>query len=442
MSKILERLALKRLQAHILGSSNFCVWQSAYRTGHSTETALLAALNDVYEAASGRNFTVVVGLDISAAFDTIRHDTLLTRLQAEFGIEATALQWLQSYFVGRQQFVKIGNHSSSVTNCVSGVPQGSVLGPLLFAAYTSPVGDLATSHGIRCQEYADDTQLYLSMSAEEATDGLLRLSACTSVVKTWYLHNDLLLNDDKSDVIILGTGHQLKAVNDITSVPVADVHLPVATQFKSLGVVIDSRLTFAQHASSVVKSCHYHLRALKHIRQLLSQRSAETLACSLISSRLDYCNSLLYGAPQSTLDQLQRVQNATARVVTQSHPRSHAKPILKSLHWLPVKQRIEFKVALLTYKAHTTGLPSYLNCHLHSYQSERDMRSSSQLLLTVPNHVPTNFSRRGFYYAAPTIWNKLHYDVKSAKSLNVFKSRLKTFLFSTYFNCDCDSDFN
>jgi len=163
-SKVIERLFLNRLRPQLLGSRNFSRLQSAYRRGHSTETALLHVLNGVYAAADQKRVTALVGLDMSAAFDTIDHDVLLERLDHRFGVRDAASSWLRSYLTNRQQFVKLGRHSSVVMPCDSGVPQGSVLGPLLFTAYTAPVSDLIESFGVCCHQFADDTQLFIAMN--------------------------------------------------------------------------------------------------------------------------------------------------------------------------------------------------------------------------------------------------------------------------------------
>jgi len=135
--------------------------------------------------------------------------------------------------------------------------------------------------------------------------------------------------------------------------------------WKSLGVILDQRLTFNEHATAVVKSCNYHARAIRHVRHLLTESVAQTLACSLLNSRLDYCNSLLYGAPEATVDKLQRAQNNAARAVLSANGRADARPLLRQLHWLAERQRIFYKTAVLALRVNTTGVPAYLKQHLH-----------------------------------------------------------------------------
>jgi len=152
-----RRLVLARLRPHLTNSKNFSKQQSAYRQGHSTETALLDILDSVHTAADSKEITLLIGLDLSTAFDTVCHSTLIKRLHTEFGVSGTALSWIQLYIQDRTQFVKLGQHRSSETTLKVGVPQGSVIGPLLFAVYCSPVADVIASHGVRCHQILSST---------------------------------------------------------------------------------------------------------------------------------------------------------------------------------------------------------------------------------------------------------------------------------------------
>jgi len=220
------------------------------------------------------------------------------------------------------------------------------------------------------------------MRVDNTSAGLSILAACTTDVKQWYMQNGLQLNPDKSEALFMGTATQFRALSSLTSVSVADVDLPVADSMRVLGVTLDRRRTFDNHASAVARSCNYHARAIRHIRHLLTL--AQTLACSLILSRIDYCNSVLYSAPSGTIQKLQRVQNNAARIVLQAPRRSDVSSLLRTLHWLPVEQRINYKLAVLTFKTQQTSSPQYLNQHISLRNSARNTRSSSVPLLCVP----------------------------------------------------------
>jgi len=433
VSKVIERLVLARLKPQLFTSDNFSRFQSAYRQGHSTETALLCALESVYSAIDKKKLAVLVGLDISAAFDTVNHAILLERLHSVFGVTGTALNWLSSYLSDRQQYVQLGRHRSSTIPCFSGVPQGSVLGALLFIAYVSPVGDVITRHGLDYHQYADDTHLLLAVNAATIQSDLSAIEICSTAVKLWFAQNDLLLNADKSELMFIGTSAQLSAVA-VDSVKIAGAKLPVSTMIKSLGVLIDRRLSFDSQVNAIARACNYHIWALRHIRRLVTVDVAKTLACSIVGARLDYCNSLLNGTSNKNIAILQRLQNSLARVVLQMPRSAHTTPLLQSLHWLPVRQRIQYKVAVLAYNAKISSTPPYLHSLLidHSVHTPMSLRSSDRPLLAV-NRTRTDYGRRAFSVAAATVWNNLPTNLQSLSTLNTFRSHLKTFLFSNAF---------
>ena len=201
-------LATPLILPHINSSSNFNSFQSAYRPHHFTETALTFTLDNVFHAADTGSATLLVVLDLSAAFDSINHNILISRLSSCFGLSSLALDWISSYLHNRPQSVKIGNACSPLPDITSGVPQGSVLGPILFALYTSPISAIADVHGVLQQQYADDTQLCISVSAKTIAPNTRRLEACVSdLLHAWFSHNWLALNPSKSEALLLGTSH-------------------------------------------------------------------------------------------------------------------------------------------------------------------------------------------------------------------------------------------
>ncbi|GFS07822.1 reverse transcriptase-like protein [Elysia marginata] len=200
LSKILEKLVLKQLLEHLNKSKLNEVFQSAYKAFHSTETALLKVTSDVLESMDQKEICVMTLLDLSAAFNTIDRNILLTRLNQTFGLSGTVLQWFESYLSNRTQSVFNGDHTSRKLPLVFGVPQGSVLGPILFTLYTSPLSSIIKLHGMSYHLYADDTQMYCTDTINNLPLLLSKTSICIESVKEWMMTNKLKLNDDKTEI--------------------------------------------------------------------------------------------------------------------------------------------------------------------------------------------------------------------------------------------------
>ena len=377
-------------------------------------------------------------MDLSSAFDTVDHDILLARLTSNFGIKGTCLDWFRSYLSSRTQFVSInGTHSDPLT-LKWGVPQGSVLGPLLFTAYMAPLGALIRQYNINMHFYADDTQLYLSFvpgDFQSEAESIATLEHCVNRIKDWMTLNKLKLNDDKTEFLILGTRQSLNKVSESNkTLTVGTTDIPTSSNVRNLGVMFESNMSMARHISKVTSTCYFHLHNIMCIRKYLTTTAAESVIHSLISSRLDYCNSLLLGIPQCQLKKLQRVQNCAARILTSTPKFEHISPVLKELHWLPVEFRVQFKVCLIIYKAFHSLAPQYIKDLLHLKVRSRTLRCVKELeLIELPAKL-SSVSSRSFHIAGPRLWNSLPNSVKAAQSLLVFKTRLKTHLFTNAFH--------
>jgi Reverse transcriptase (RNA-dependent DNA polymerase)/Endonuclease-reverse transcriptase len=428
ISKILERIIHSRLTNHLQSFPSLSKFQSAYRKFYSTETALTRIYNDLLLSINKQKISALVLLDLSAAFDTIDHSILLTRLESNFGITGTALSLLTSYLQNRSQAVLIGKDCSPACPLLTGVPQGSVLGPLLFCLYTTPLSYIFSNSDVSYHLYADDTQLYISFSSSDSVNSLSILSSTLDSVHSWFSSNRLSVNPSKTEFLLIGTPQQRSKLTTF-SVSFHGNNLKPSESCRNLGVVFDSDLSFKSHISNICRTSFYHIRQLRQVRSSLDTNSAIVLANALVSAKLDYCNSLFYDLPDVSLNRLQLVQNALARVVVPSVKRSdHISPTLRKLHWLPIRQRITFKIASLTFKTLHFNQPSYLADLLIPHDSHRTLRSSDKLLLHVPL-IKSSQGRRSFSYAAPFIWNNLSHELRSSPSIASFHARLKTHLF-------------
>lgn len=426
LSKIIEKAIFQQLNAFLARSNCFDVFQSGFRPHHSTETALVKVLSDIHLNTDCGKISVLVLLDLSAAFDTVDHNILLDRLQNWVGLSGTALNWFESYLKDRDYFVSLGNYTSERTQMTCGVPQGSILGPLLFNIYMLPLAQIL-QNDICYHSYADDTQIYITITPGDYGP-IQALSNCIDQINDWMCQNFLQLNKDKTEIIVFGAKEErLKVCAQLQL-----AMLKTTDQARNLGVVMDSDLNFNSHMKMITKSAYYHLKNISRVRGLMSQQDLEKLVHAFIFSRLDYCNSIFTGLPKKSIRKLQLIQNAAARVLTKTKKMDHITPVLRSLHWLPVCQRIDFKVLLLVYKALNGLGPKYISDLLIFYEPSRSLRSSGAGLLTVPR-VRTKHGEAAFSFYAPHIWNKLPESCRSAETLTTFKSRLKTFMFAAAF---------
>ena len=272
--------------------------QSAYRQNHSTETALLKVHSDILSAVDNGCVVVLVLLDLTAAFDTIDHGILLSRLMHRFGVTGAALDWLRSYLADRKQLVRIGSDNSSPTSVPFGVPQGSVLGPLLFTAYITPLGDLIRKYGLEYHLYADDMHIYVSFppDGDEQPDALNCLDSRLEAIVKWSQSNFLKLNDQKPDVVVFGNKHKLPLMKDIR-ITIGGSTMNSSSQARNIGVIFDSTLSMTNHISTICRTAYMHLHNISRIRRYITPEATKSLVHAFIMSRLDYGNALLAGLP-------------------------------------------------------------------------------------------------------------------------------------------------
>ena len=267
---------------------------------------------------------------------------------------------VQIIFSNRHQNINICGTLPCLQHLPFGELLGPVLGTVLFSLYTTSLNQvISTHHNLSHHLYADDTQVYISLSQSNAQESVSTLSYCLTDILFWMEPSKLKLNPDKTDLIIIGTKQQRNRVINHFPVKLLGSDTFPSDTVRNLGV-FDSDCYFRQHISQVCKSCFYHIRDFRRIQHHVSISTAKTISTALISSNLDYCNSLLNNIAKRDLAKLQRVQNCLACVVLRAPRFSQSLPPLRQLHWLPVTYQINFKLSTLTYRALSTQQPPYL----------------------------------------------------------------------------------
>lgn len=429
LSKLIERAVNNQISNYLVTNGLNEPMQSAYRAGFSVETCLLKVQNDLLCALDDKKSVFLTLLDLSAAFDTVDHRMLLTTLKARFGFDDIALKWLKSYLTDRSQSVYLNGTCSATQLLSCGVPQGSVLGPVLFTLYTSPLGQLLRSFEVNYCLYADDTQIYLPFDENDKLVRLKQLENCIGEVRNWMKSNMLKLNEDKTEFLVIHSTRQNLELDTLT-LKVGDACVPCSRKARNLGVIFNEHMSMEPHVRSVCRSAKYHLRNISKIRPFLDHSATERVIHAFITCRLDTANSLLFGSPKYLVSMLQGVQNSAVRLLFRAPKYSHVSHLLKETHWLTVHFRIQYKVMLLTYKALNGVGPSYLSNLLTSYQPTRTLRSQNACMLIKPKISCASFGGRTFSKGAPNLWNDLPLELKNSPNINCFKTGLKTFLFS------------
>lgn len=427
IGKCIEKVAISQMEKHLSENSLIEPLQSAYKVNHSTETALIKVTNDILCALDKRQCVYLVLLDLSAAFDTIDHQVFNTQMKNQYGISGSVLKWMQSYLEERKQQVTISGTPSDEVNLEYGFPQGSCIGPFGFKLYTKPLTEIAERHGISIHLYADDTQLYTAFDPDDSKQAMDRLESCIEEIRQWMGTHYLKLNDAKTEFMIFGSQLDISRVTEWT-VTVGDTEIFPSKTARNIGAYLDAQMNMRCHINNTIRACYCQLRAISQIRKFLSTEAAETLCHAFITSRIDNLNSLLYKIPKYQRQKIQRVQNSAARVTMKIRKTENITPVLKKLHWLPVKQRIEYKILLLVFKCRIQVAPSYLMDMIKPYQPARSLRSSDQDLL-VESRSAKVYGERAFSVCGPKLWNKLPPQVKESRTLGIFKTQLKTHLF-------------
>ena len=295
----------------------------------------------------------LVMLDLSAAFDTIDHDILFQRLEHGFGIKGTVLNWIKTYISDRNFCVYIGGKMSDKFPLKTGVPQGSVIGPRIFTMYAQHAANIIRCHRLNYHIYADDLQIYINFNPKipgDAAVALFKLTSCIEELRAWLINNMLKLNDAKTEFFISASTNNMTRLSD-TKLLVGTCEIKPSSTIKNLGIIFDTSMTMKDHITSLCSSINFVLWNLARIRRFVDADASSAAMRALVLSKLDYGNALLHGCRSKDHSRLQRLQNRAARIIYQLPRRHPASDLLVTLHWLPIDQRIQFKILVYTFRA-------------------------------------------------------------------------------------------
>ena len=425
IGKMIERVVLRRLDRHLTLNNLDVPNQYGYKKGHGTETILLRIMNDILIASDKKTATILLLLDLSSAFDTVNIEVLINILEVEIGISGTALQWFSSFLRKRTMRVKINDEFSDIFVLEFGIPQGSVLGPILFNIYIRSLYRFIEKAGFNIKGFADDHQLYVSFLPSFQVHYLGdKIRNIFSLITSWMNCFFLKLNPSKSKIIVFGPKRVKQAVtvngvfieNDSSCLRFSNV-------VENLGFKLDSALTFSSQINHCVSSSFTSIKLISKLKSFLTHKEKCTLATSLVLSKIDYGNSLYYGINTSFINKLQYVQNSAARLVFNRRKYDHATVLLETLHWLPVKERIIYKINLLIHKC-VYNIAPYELCNLLVFDPLRTGKLKS---LYKSN---SSWGDRAFSTYAPKLWNCLPREMRMETSMDKFKTLLKTYLFT------------
>ena len=425
LSKLIERCVKVQLDKHMSRNKLHSEQAYGYKSGHSTELLLVDVVDNLLTAFDKKQASVLLLLDLSAAFDTVDQTKLLQMLHSEIKMEGTVLKWFEAFIKGRSQRVKINNAYSESETLEYGLAQGSVLGPPLFNIYIRPFYPFIQSSSYSVKGFADDHQLFRRFVPVFQTHVLgTSINDCLSMVSEWMNTFFLKLNKSKTKILVLAPPDVLSLI-EIHGMFMAEECIRFVSSAKNLGVWLDEHLDFRTHIRKVASSCFMTLRDIAKIKNFIPRECLCIVVCSLILSRLDYCNALYYNIHSKDLDLLQSVQNAAIRLVGGrfKYDRKPISPLYHELHWLRIRERIVFKICLIVHKCVWGAAPESLR--------EMIVLMNKRTLKVVEKRYYSVYGQRSFSCAGPKLWNCLPMALRMEENTDEFKKLLKSFLMTS-----------
>ena len=426
-SKIVEKLVAKQMVDYLKQTGYLDNLQSAYKQSHSTITALLNVSDDIYEALENSELTFLVLLDYSKAFDCANHRLILAKLKAA-GFRDDSLSWITSYLTGRSQKVVTGSQESSWESVTNGVPQGSVLGPLLFTILVSDISD-AIKRG-RYHLYADDTQLYYTCKVEDANATIAKINTDLENISNYSKRNCLKLNASKSKFIVIGSRPNLKKLKStvLDEIKLGQDTIEREYAVKNLGVIFDETFSWSKHVNLITAKAYGKLRQAFRFKNFLSSQAKWNLSETYILSQFNYGDIILQGINKQLIYKIQKIQNSCIRFSFGLRKYDHVSSTRKANNILTMQDRSLLHSVTLMFKITKNIAPNYLinriryNSNLHNYYT----RHRNDI---VPPLARSSIRSLSFFVYIAKKFNEISGCIDfHGSSINTFKSKVINYL--------------
>ena len=419
ISKLIEKIAHQQLYDYLSTNNLLSQAQSGFRKHFSTQTSLHRLTEEIYEGLNSAKVIGLVAIDLKKAFDTVDHKILLKKLKF-YGVRNTAHKWFQDYLTNRSQITCINDTQSKVDFIKTGVPQGSILGPLMFILYINDLpGSLKHS---QVNMYADDTAFYYMDKNIDLVSQYLKIDL--SNLHHWLCANKLSLHLGKTNSILICNYQKLRHLpSSNLDIALNSTSIEQVENLPYLGVELDSRCNFDAHIKNVTKKLNKSIGVLKRTSPFLPLNTRKMLYNALVLPHYDYCATVWGNTSQENLTRLQRIQSRAMRIVLKAPPRSHIEELLDTLKWMSVRQRILYNQMVLMWRIVNDMAPEYLHKNLvyaadtHNYNTSS---ASDNNLFLGRGH------RSSLFQNCAAKWNKLPAKLRRIDKLNSFKKSLTT----------------
>lgn len=417
LSKVYERLVHNQIVEHVENNHLLADKMSGFRKGHSTQTVLIGMRDDILRSMKRGEVSMMLLADFSKAFDTVKYKSVLTKLNA-LGFSKSFLEWSVNYLTGRVQFVQIDDRQSKSSEVNFGVPQGSIMGPLLFNLYVSDLSEILDSN---CYQYADDTTIIQHSKPENLSTSADQMNSTIEKLQDYVEDSNLVLNPQKTKYALFSTKRlaTVRKLGDVDlSIKIDEKPIERVSKTKLLGSYLHEHLTWEENVKEVAASCYRTLATLRKLKNVLPMNIRKTLVQTLVLSKLYYNSNVYHNLPEYLIKRLERVQKACAGFVFNRY--ANTKDVI-NLNWLPIKDHFEWVLLKTTHKAmYSNSWPQYLK--LEKVNHSRNLRSRTAVQLSIP------LIKHTFQDQAASVFNNLPPNIRNCTIPSQFNNLTFKFL--------------